>query len=127
MAGDVSPNSSTVLIDGALAQIAETVAASPPADTDAILLERAGISVARLNEEWWPEVREMLRTRQGAGDMFVDHSPEGGLLVAPNVDPERVVRRCRALGGEVNVEQGPWRARRATVPPARRMAMRTCS
>jgi len=47
------------------------------------------------------DVRELLRTRRATADMFVDPSPPGGLLVAANVEPDRLVRRCRGLGVEV--------------------------
>lgn len=49
------------------------------------------------------EVREMLRTRRTTMDLFLDPSPQGGLLVAPGVDVERLVRRCRGLGVELEV------------------------
>ncbi len=64
-----------------------------------------------------PEVRELLRTRRPASELFLDPSPPGGLLVYPDVDMERVVRRCRALGIEVEVEAGIARARSHTTPP----------
>jgi hypothetical protein len=69
-----------------------------------------------------PEVRELLRTRRPACELFVDPSPPGGLLVLPDVDVERVVRRCRSLGVEVEVEAGMMRARgHMTPPPGRSM------
>lgn len=49
------------------------------------------------------EVREMLRTRRTTMDLFLDPSPQGGLLVAPGVDVERLVRRCRGLGVELEL------------------------
>jgi len=64
-----------------------------------------------------PEVRELLRTRRPAAELFVDPSPPGGLLVAPDVDAERVVRRCRSLGVEVELEAGVLRARGHLTPP----------
>ncbi len=67
------------------------------------------------------EVRELLRTRRPACELFVDPSPPGGLLVYPDVDLERVVRRCRALGIEVEVEAGVVRARSHTTPPPGRV------
>lgn len=48
-----------------------------------------------------PEIREMLRTRRTTADLFVEPSPPGGLLVAPGVDAERLIRRCRGLGVEI--------------------------
>jgi len=65
------------------------------------------------------ELRELLRTRQGTADLFLEPSPEGGLLVAPGIEPERVARRCRALGVEVQLEEPVMRARRSTAPPPR--------
>ena len=58
-----------------------------------------------------PEVRELLRTRRPACELFVDPSPPGGLLVYPDVDRERVVRRCRALGVEVELDAATATAR----------------
>lgn len=49
-----------------------------------------------------PEVRELLRTRKQTADLFVDPSPPSGLLLAPDVDLERVVRRARGLGVELD-------------------------
>jgi len=68
------------------------------------------------------EVRELLRTRRPASELFVDPSPPGGLLIYPDVDMERVVRRCRALGVDVEVEAGVARARTHTTPPPGRVA-----
>ncbi len=65
------------------------------------------------------DVRELLRTRPGTADLFLDPSPDGGLLVAPGVEPDRVARRCRALGVEVELEEPVMRARRSTAPPPR--------
>ncbi len=48
-----------------------------------------------------PELRELLRTRRQTADLFIEPSPPGGLLVAPGVDLERVMLRCRTLGVEV--------------------------
>jgi hypothetical protein len=61
-------------------------------------------------------VRELLRTRRQTADLFIDPSPPGGLLLQANVDFDRLVRRCRALGVEVTIE-GPVVRSRATVPP----------
>ena len=56
------------------------------------------------------EIRELLRTRRPAAELFVDPSPQGGLLVAPDVEVDRLVRRCRSLGVEVETENGVFRA-----------------
>lgn len=66
------------------------------------------------------EIRELLRTRRPASELFLDPSPPGGLLVAPDVDADRLVRRCRSLGVEVETEGGVFRAtapRSHTTPP----------
>jgi hypothetical protein len=65
------------------------------------------------------EIRELLRTRRPAAELFLDPSPPGGLLVAPDVDADRLVRRCRSLGVEVETENGVFRAapRSNTTPP----------
>lgn len=60
-----------------------------------------------------PEVRELLRTRRPASELFVDPSPPGGLLLLPDVDPDRVVRRCRGLGVEVEADASVLRVRSA--------------
>ena len=73
------------------------------------------------------EVRELLRTRRPASELFVDPSPPGGLLIYPDVDIERVVRRCRALGVEVEVEAGVARVRTHTTPPPGRVAAASAS
>jgi hypothetical protein len=57
-----------------------------------------------------PELRELLRTRRPAADLFLDPSPPGGLLVAPEVDVERLTRRCRALGVVVEAHEDGLKA-----------------
>jgi hypothetical protein len=66
-----------------------------------------------------PELREMLRTRRQTADLFIEPSPPGGLLLAPGVDLERVMLRCRTLGVEVvsEVEQRTAAASRAGAAP----------
>lgn len=66
-----------------------------------------------------PEIRELLRTGQGTADLFLDPSPDAGLLVVLGVEPERLARRCRVLGIEIALEEPVMRARRSTVPPPR--------
>jgi hypothetical protein len=51
------------------------------------------------------DVREMLRTRRSTADLFVDPSPPGGLLVHAHIELERLVRRCRGLGVEVELSE----------------------
>ncbi|HWO10687.1 MAG TPA: hypothetical protein VNN80_14440, partial [Polyangiaceae bacterium] len=67
-----------------------------------------------------PELREMLRTRRQTADLFIEPSPPGGLLLAPGVDLERVMLRCRTLGVEVVTEadQRVVAASRASGAPA---------
>ena len=62
--------------------------------------------------------REMclLRTRRATAELFLDPSPQGGLLVSSQVDLDRLVRRCRTVGVEVVVEGQVLRAR--SLPPA---------
>lgn len=62
-----------------------------------------------------PNVRELLRTRRSTAELFLDPSPQGGLLVSAQVDLERLARRCRTVGVEVTVEGQVVRAR--TMPP----------
>lgn len=65
-----------------------------------------------------PELRELLRTRKGTADLFVDPSPPGGLLLAPDVDLDRLVRRCRGVGIEIVSEGAVLRARGSSTMPA---------
>lgn len=67
-----------------------------------------------------PEVRRMLMSSSGTSDMFLDPSPPGGLLLSPTVDPERLARRCRALGVDVTVDEDVYRIRTSTMPPPKR-------
>jgi hypothetical protein len=60
-------------------------------------------------------VRELLRTRRSTSELFLDPSPPGGLLVSPQVDLDRLTRRCRTVGVEILVEGQVVRAR--TIPP----------
>jgi hypothetical protein len=62
------------------------------------------------------DLRELLRTRKAAAELFVDPSPLGGLLIRPSVDLERLVRRCRAVGVELSADGETLRAR--SVAPA---------
>ncbi len=60
-----------------------------------------------------PDVRELLRTRRATAELFVDPSPAGGLLVAPGVDFDRLVRRSRSLGVEIELSQDVLRVQAA--------------
>lgn len=71
-----------------------------------------------------PEVRELLRTRRPASELFLDPSPPGGLLLAPEVDLDRMVRRCRSLGVEIEIDGVVMRARSNTTPPPGSVAAR---
>jgi hypothetical protein len=62
-----------------------------------------------------PNLRELLRTRRATGELFVDPSPPGGLLVAAGVDLDRLTRRCRTVGIEIVFEGQVVRAR--SMPP----------
>lgn len=64
-----------------------------------------------------PNVREMLRTRRSTAELFLDPSPQGGLLVSSQVDLDRLARRCRTVGVEVTVEGQVIRARTMPPPP----------
>jgi hypothetical protein len=72
-----------------------------------------------------PDVRDLLRTRRPACELFIDPSPPGGLLIYPDVELERVVRRCRALGVEVEIDAGVARAKTSTTPPPGKVAVAT--
>jgi hypothetical protein len=63
-----------------------------------------------------PNVRELLRTRRSTAELFLDPSPQGGLLVSAQVDVDRLARRCRTVGVEVVIEGQIVRAR--SMPPA---------
>jgi hypothetical protein len=58
-----------------------------------------------------PNVRELLRTRRSTAELFLEPSPQGGLLVSSQVDLDRLARRCRTVGVEVVLEGQVLRAR----------------
>lgn len=95
----------------------EAVAVVP--DNIAQMLEQASIVLGRATFVQtagflWiedQEIRELLRTRRPVADMFIDPSPPAGLLIAPDVDFERLVRRCRGLGVEIEADGALVRAR----------------
>lgn len=62
------------------------------------------------------DVRELLRTRKLAADLFVDPSPPGGLLIRASVELERLVRRCRAVGVELIADGETLRASSSVAP-----------
>lgn len=64
-----------------------------------------------------PNVRELLRTRRATAELFLDPSPQGGLLVSSQVDLDRLARRCRTVGVEVTLEGQVVRARTMPPPP----------
>lgn len=64
-----------------------------------------------------PDVRELLRTRKNTAELFVDPSPPGGLLVVPGVDFERLMRRCRGVGVEVDVASAEMTVRARAMTP----------
>jgi hypothetical protein len=70
------------------------------------------------------DVREMLRTRRPTADLFLDPSPPAGLLLAADVDVDRVVRRCRSVGVEIESDGQTMRARQTPAPPAVEAALR---
>jgi hypothetical protein len=59
--------------------------------------------------------------------MFVDPSPPAGLLIEAGVDLERLIRRCRALGVEIEAELGNLKATRQTPAPGTEGSHRTSS
>ncbi len=67
-----------------------------------------------------PEVRSMLLSAPTLSELFVDPSPPGGLLVSAMVDPERLVRRCRAMGVDLVVEESALRVRNSSAPPPKK-------
>ena len=101
--------------------------AAPPASLRQ-LLEHASAVVGRAtlmaaSAFLWvddPEIRDLLRSRPATAELFLDPSPAGGLLVSPMVDYERLVRRCRSLGVEVEVDAGQAHARHSSMPPPKR-------
>jgi hypothetical protein len=106
-------------------------AVAPLSDALARTLMQASVVIGRASHVaasgfLWiedPEVREMLRTRRPVAELFVDPSPPAGLLIAPDVDTDRLVRRRRALGIETEVEGGALRARQNPgAPPPRTLS-----
>lgn len=101
----------------------ESVAPLP--DSLSRMLEQASVVIGKVSYVaaagfLWTEdteIRELLRTRRPVAELFIDPSPPAGLLIAPEVDMDRLVRRCRALGVEIEAEGGTLRARAPTLPP----------
>ncbi len=127
------PALSKALAGGLDADMARTriEAVAPLTDSLARTLMQASVVIGRgthvaASGFLWiedPEVREMLRTRRPVSELFIDPSPPAGLLLAPEVDVDRMVRRCRAMGVEIEVEGGALRARPVTgAPPPRTMS-----
>jgi hypothetical protein len=67
------------------------------------------------------DVRDLLRTRRRTADLFIDPSPLGGLLIAPGVELDRLVLRCRGLGVEVLSDGEVYHARSRTPAPKRKL------
>ncbi len=65
-------------------------------------------------------VRDLLASTSSTRDLFVDPSPPGGLLVALGVDHERLIRRCRAVGVEIEVDDAIVRVRHSSMPPPKK-------
>jgi hypothetical protein len=63
------------------------------------------------------EIRELLRTRRPAAELFLDPSPPAGLLIAPDIEIDRVIRRCRSLGVEIEADGGLLRTRSHALHP----------
>jgi hypothetical protein len=110
----------------------ETLA--PIAPEAARVLDEVGAVVARASYVQasgflWigdDQVRELLRKKKSTADLFVDPSPPGGLLLAPDLELDKVVRRCRALGVEIEWNGEVLRARSvpALPPVGRRSTLR---
>jgi hypothetical protein len=62
------------------------------------------------------ELRELLLSKRQTMDLFLPGSPPGGLLVAPAVDFEQLVRRCRIVGVELTSDGQVCRMG-STIPP----------
>jgi hypothetical protein len=100
-------------------------AVAPLPDTISRMLIQAAVVIGRASFAGasgflWvedTEIRELLRTRRPTAELFVDPSPPAGLLVAPEVDMDRLLRRCRGLGVEVEYDGTVLRARSAPPPP----------
>jgi hypothetical protein len=63
------------------------------------------------------ELRELLLSRRQTMDLFLPQSPLGGLLIAPAVDFEQVVRRCRIVGVELTSDGQICRMGSTRPPP----------
>jgi len=102
----------------------EAVAVIP--DNIAQMLDQASVVLGRatyvaVSGFLWiedQEVRELLRTRRPVADMFIDPSPPAGLLIGPDVELERLVRRCRTLGVEIESDGTLVRARSMSPLPS---------
>ncbi len=56
-------------------------------------------------------VRSLLLERRQTAELFVHPSPQGGLLVTEGVDRDKLVRRCRIAGIEIETSEGRVTAR----------------
>lgn len=63
------------------------------------------------------ELRELLLSRRQTMDLFLPASPPGGLLIAPLVDFEQLVRRCRIVGVELTSDGQVCRMGTTTTRP----------
>jgi hypothetical protein len=113
----------SVGVDGdSLRSRIEAVAALPSSISQMLVQASAVVGRASLvscSAFLWvddPDVRELLRTRRATADLFADPSPPSGLLVLPDVDVERLVRRCRGLGVEVASDGTVLRVRSPSQP-----------
>lgn len=98
---------------------------APLPDSISRMLAQASVVVGRVSYVpasgfLWaddPDIREMLRTRRGTSELFIDPSPPGGLLIVPEVDTDKLVRRCRGLGIEIESQGGILKVRSTAPPP----------
>ncbi|HTM45309.1 MAG TPA: hypothetical protein VL137_10165, partial [Polyangiaceae bacterium] len=64
-------------------------------------------------------VRERLLSKRQTADLFLDASPREGLLIAPLIDFDKLVRHCRAIGVEVMRDGQVVRTGSTAPPPSR--------
>lgn len=70
-------------------------------------------------------IRELLLAKKPTADLFLPQAVPGGLLIAPGVDVDKLVRRCRGIGVELVADGEVLKLRDApSQPPASRKAQK---
>jgi hypothetical protein len=103
---------------GAAASVLEAFAKLAPVPDELVRAIREATTTRGLGElvvasgfMWVTDavLREQLRVHPKLGSLFLERSPEGGLLVAEGVSAARLIAQCAAVGVRVEWEAGQLR------------------